>query len=384
MKKHWPLAALGGAAFSLVALAQTPESTAPVQGGPESSGGLVRQSSGFDASLWQSRLTEANLADRLVNYEALVELARRDSGVRSALETWTRDADHELAWTATLALREAREPAAPGALNTFGRPSPMHGFGLGDASEELNRMEQRLNDMLQGLRGGGGFQGLHSPQVPPGASSQSQSFELEQGPDGVKITVQELVDGDEQVTTYEGESLEQLLDQHLELRERVSTDALDPLAGGALDQWFLGGPGAPHGQGLPGNPGPGLRRIPAPSAPGLPLAPGAFGQVRTDRLGVYVANPAAPNAPDARNAPDAIGAPDAKPGLAVREVVPGSLADVMRVQAGDVLLELDGITLHSAADIAQALAARGATDEVRLRIADSHGAQRTLSWTPPQ
>lgn len=375
MKIHWPLAALSGTALSLVALAQTTDPATPAATRSNQQGGLVRQSSSFDAELWKLRLSEPNLADRLVQYESLVALARQDPHARAALETWTQDSDPELAWTATLALREVRAAGAAGPRGGLDRGLPHSGFGASDPFGELERMEQRLNEMLQGFGGGLGGQNLQGLQLPPGVHSQSQGYQLEQGPNGVKVTVTELVDGDEQVTTYEGESLEQLLEQHPELRDRVSAGALDPLTGDAFDRFFQGGAGTLRGLDFHGNPGPGpnsgpgLQRVPSPAPLGGQRLPGSVGAVPTDRLGVYVENPRAPGV---------------DPGLRVVEVIPGSLAEALRVRAGDLLIELDGTQLFSTDDIAAALAARNATNEVRLRIADRTGSERLLTWTPPR
>ena len=69
-------------------------------------------------------------------------------------------------------------------------------------------------------------------------------------------------------------------------------------------------------------------------------------------------------------------------GLVVQSVLPGTLAAALRVQPGDVLLELNGARLSAADDVKRALAERAAGEEVRLRVRDRRGDEETLTWSP--
>ena len=154
----------------------------------------------------------------------------------------------------------------------------------------------------------------------PGARGQSQTFQFRMGPDGIQIETSEGVDGDRRTEVYEADDLESLLRDHPELRDRFG------------------------------------------------LAPGEAPAIRTDILGVRVL-------------PTDAGGPGPE-GLLVAETVIGTVAHLLGVERGSVLLELNGTALREVADISEVLGARPEGGEIRLRWIDAKGVDTTRVWRP--
>lgn len=319
----------------------------------------------FDAGALKQGLRAPSLEERERSYDDLLRAARRDRAAMQTLRDWAADAsDLELAWTAKLALRELslrRDPFG-GTADPFdalrGGDGLRFHFGADpfsgafpDAARAIEDAQREIERLMQGMGGATPF-----PGTPPAGTSQSQSFELESGPDGVKVRVHEDVDGQQETKTYEAESLEELLDTYPELRGRIQ---LSP-----------GLPGDAHErlEDMLGR----LRASPFGAVPPpLNLAPGS--QVPTDRLGVHVCEPGTFDAPEGI---------EAGFGLLVEQALPGTIAAELGLQQGDVLIELSGRKLASAEDVRAALAARGPEEPIVLKIVDSFGQARTLTWKP--
>ena len=113
-----------------------------------------------------------------------------------------------------------------------------------------------------------------------------------------------------------------------------------------------------------------LRERIGPRTRGLvPRQPGTTGrELRTDLLGVRVAP---------------IAAPDGTPaGLRVYGTELGTIAQLLRVRPGSVLVSLNGMELLEVEDISRALAARPAGGEIRLRWIEPNGVQTERVWRP--
>lgn len=219
----------------------------PLQGAPGTAPPAAESGGGLDSSSETPPATPSGMEDLRVllgqpdldrRMEAFDSVARRlgDPALRAEVEALAQRSD-ELGWTARLLLRDA--PRAQRPLRSGGlRPAP---GGL------------RFQDLFDSVAPWPGF-GSGS-----GSSSSASSVQVEQGPDGVRVEVRTTEDGEESTRVYEGESLEQLQEEHPELGEVMgggglridlgSGSAGGPL-GGFLEGTFdfdFGGPG-----GLPG------------------------------------------------------------------------------------------------------------------------------------
>jgi hypothetical protein len=329
----------GGRSRGLVKVAPAP--AAPQQGKPSDG-----------AAAWRERLTDADLDRREQAFSDAVQAAARDERVRGALEEFARDerASGELAWTARLALREVERSSI----------SPFHGLG-GPSFPRLGLgwppdLEPWIDDWMRR------FERLDAPWIDPNApgaqtGTQFERFELEVGPDGVKCTVKKTVDGVETSETYTSDSIEELLEAHPELADRVQVGGhlgnAFRLRGGALDLFDW-----PWSQGRGG----------------APWTPRDGGAVRTDVLGVVVRPLESARASE-------LGL-DAGVGLVVERVEPGTIARSLRIERGHVLVELNGRALRGRDDITEALRARAQEGAVEVVLFDRWGQRRERSWKP--
>ena len=264
--------------------------------------------------------------------------------MQEALRRWAEDPGAgELAWTARLALRE---------LPRAGR------FRFGSA-DPFESMQEHVQRMLDGFQGQDPFHGLRFDwgdfdALPgkPGWQRQSRShaFELRQGPDGVEVEVTE-DDGQGPVRrTYSAPTLEELLEAHPELRDR-----LDLRVDGGGTGLFRPDP-LRVGQDVQDEDGAAPR--------GLRKA-GADRVRRTDVLGVYLA-------------------PGEDGRLEIQAVEPGTIASVLGLHAGEALLEVNGQAVASADDVRAALRARAADEQVRVKVRNIEGQEEERTWTPDE
>lgn len=316
----------------------------------------------FDGEAWQAELTDPSLERREASYERLLVAAARDPQARAALEDWASDeARPDLAWTARLALRELdRAPrggrqrsgsAAPPSAGRFFAPrapgrafaQPIDPFGDAFGGFDFGAFEDRLHELLS--------EPSFGLQWAPGdGTTRGESFQLEQGPDGVRVEIGTDVDGRRETRTYEGESLEKLLEANPELRDRIGSvhvdtgstrDAIDRM----LDDLRSGN-----------------------------AVPGHTGKVRTDVLGVMMRE-AADREESLPGVPDGVG-------LLVERIVPKTIAEVLGVRRGDVLVDLNGSELRTGADVSRVLGERAPDQAVELTLVDGQGERRTLVWKP--
>lgn len=312
----------------------------------------------FDQATWRAALTDPDLDQREQSYERLLREARRSRAVPQALRQWAQDTTQpELAWTSRLALAELERSSSP-----FGRRR-----SLGEVIEEddpfgfptfLDDIERRLEELrARSLQPPGSLW-----QVPQGGggSAQAESFKMESGPDGVRVEIQTDVNGEETTQTFEADSLEELLAANPELEGRI---------GAAELHWGSVGPGwlmdldsvlgrvremAGHAgdDGVQGDPQ----------------------SVRTDVLGVLMREPG----------DWSVSVEGLEPGvgLLVERIFRDTIAQVLGVRRGDVLVELNGTPLRSGDDVQRTLAARPADAEVRLVLIDRTGQRRERVWKP--
>jgi hypothetical protein len=322
-----------------------------------------RSRSEFDRAAWRAKLEADDLDARERGFDALVELARRDDEARRALEEWAREGSGELAWTSRLALRSV-EAARSGARGRNADPFPRRSFGA-DAFPDLERRMQELHERFGGMDSL--FQDLQRqmeqmriapPARNPGGAwvwphqgqrlelRSGSGFSMRSGPDGVKVEITEEENGETRTKTYEAESIEELLDAHPELKDRIHT--------GGHGSFFLdGGDADPF------------------STQARPLLPQAS---QKGLLGIHYEDVGEKEAED-------LGL-DSDQGLRVTSVLPGSLAVRLGIRPGDVVTEIDGRAISSAEDIKAALAERDENAEVRATVIDSKGRRRNLSYVP--
>lgn len=323
----------------------------------------------FDAQHWQSALAQSDLALRERAFADLAELAGRDAAARE----WVRETmrgDGELAWTCRLLMRELD---GAGNRRSFGfQPFAFdHGnfdHGLFDhgpfaTQDQLADLHERMQQMFDDLRGGlaplPGAPAQPTQPALPGVQGSSRSVRMEQGPDGCKVTVEEEIDGKLEKRSYEAANLEELLEAHPELRDKVGISITTPNAHGSpgqLDRWYRPRAGADGGW-----------------LDNRPLVAGSDqGPLRTDILGVIVGAVPAARAKELELRDDV--------GLLVQRAEPGTIAGVLGIGAGDVLVEINGRAIRSRDDIGAALRERKRGDEVGVTWYDARGQKRSRTW----
>ncbi|MBL8862368.1 MAG: PDZ domain-containing protein [Planctomycetes bacterium] len=325
----------------------------------------------FDAQAWIGRLSAPDLDARERAFAELVEEAVANDAARAALKAWARETGRaDLAWTARLALREVER--RPGthlrALKSFG------GGAFGDLRgrfEELERQFGGLDSLFGDLQRDLDrmFQAQPDPAAPPaqGGLRRSESFRLQVGPEGVEVQVDEDVDGKRSTRTYKGRTLEEVLEANPELSERLRAqgpNAIRALPGAR--GWAFRGPTVvrpPWGAEFDDE---------RWSAPARPLAPLEPGRTRTDVLGVTYTKPSE-EVRQRRNLEEGVG-------LLVEGTQPGTIASALGVQAGDVLVALNGRALKERDDVVAVLKARAAGEPVKLELVDAKGRRHTLTW----
>jgi hypothetical protein len=291
---------------------------------------------------WRERLSVPDLDERQQHFEQVVQSARRNPGLRKALEAWARQSD-ELAWSARLALRELSRSTA------WGFPS-LQGFGHQGAALDwpwlerldLDELRRRMEESFappQGAR-------------PLDGSRSFRSLRLQMGTDGVECEVTTDEDGQEVTQTFQARTVEELLEAHPELKDHIRSGGLRAGIG-----WpeLLGS--QPGGFDL------------LPLLGGLGAAP-----LRTDILGVVV-QPLEEGQAASLELEHGLG-------LFVQRVEPGTIAATLGLRRGEVLVELNGRALKVRDDISAALAERGAQDEVRVELLDRWGRRCTRVWKP--
>jgi hypothetical protein len=275
-----------------------------------------------------------------------------DGAARAWLEERSSGAD-ELAWTARLALRELRQREQRGRQAPESALDPWAGgFGFPPGADPFGH-QQRMQGLLDALLGVGP-EGLHavppvSGGVGPGQGS-SESFSLQLGPDGVEVRVFKNVDGRQEERRYEAPDLPTLLRENPELESILGAPGGSG-AFGATPTW------------------PTLRSIPRGGVrSGVPVPQANDQGPRTDQLGVLVAPVAA--------------GPAGEGGLLVHDTVPGSIAHVLGLARGDVLLAVNDVPLRQVEDLSRVLAERPEQGEIRARWRAPSGREVERVWRP--
>lgn len=329
-----------------------------------------KSSADFDRDAWRKKITAGDLEEREAAFDRLSGLARHDPAAREALEAWSRDeSDTGLAWTSRLILREVdRGPqgwiqggSQPG-WDLFG-----HGFDFDGFSQRFDDLDSLFGDLRS--QWDGMLQHLPSPSAEGKVGTGSaESMTLQSGPDGVTCKIIEKVDGEEKTREYSAKTMEELLDANPELRQKLGS-------GGSMVWTFPNGRNRmliPRVGGLEG----GLRILPRGFRGELSLENDAQEKgvdPRTDRLGIYCAPLDASTAAELGLAPGE--------GLRVQNIQPGTIASILGLRTGDVVIGINGATIRSAEDVKKVLAGRAEGSEVSVVVVGAEG-RRTLTWKP--
>ncbi len=306
----------------------------------------------FDAVEWRQRLSQKDLDARLFSFEQLAQRAARDPEARRQIDEWAGSGDdRELAWTARLLKRELERGT------THAHMGPRVGLWRVDpfSEEPFAELERHMDEWMRAAPHGGiGLWGV--PDAWDSTSSNSSQVEIT--PDGVKVRITEEVDGESQTREYTAATIEELLEAHPELRDRL--DVAPRGLRGALRT-------TPRLDGLFGAPL-------SPRAPTSPAAPSAVDGVRSDILGVVL---------------DELGADEREQlaledgtGLRITRVEPGTIAERLGLKRGQVLLEFDGEPVRSRDDVTRKIRERAKDAEVRASVLDRWGQRHEMRWLP--
>ncbi len=330
----------------------------------------------FDREQWMARLRATDLVQRELDFDDLLRRARLDPFARVFLERLADGDDVELAWTAKLGLRELGKPTLPL-------------LGTGRAQEDFEQLYREMIGSSPDLL----FMTKSDPRVRvvqidgddaeadgPTRIAAVRSVQLQQGEDGAKIIVTDTVKGQESTRTYEGASIEAILAENENLRRDLSLSAeglpeafsmrmsvppgaarrqslLDPFEYGARrdeerdrSEWIDGGDGAT------GFFSPAAKKV----------------AVRTDVFGVV----SAPVEPDEAKARGVAG------GVLVLRVERGTIADMMDIRSGDILLKLCGAALVRPEDITELMRARERHAAISVLWQNDLEQLMTSTWTP--
>jgi hypothetical protein len=335
----------------------------------------------FDAATWAARLQDADLGVREQHFDQLVRRARHDAAAREWLRREVAEgAVPELAWTARLALRELDRSGVGRRLHwTFGQrdgDAPGHAW----LRTRPRVLHEKLEELLPGLGievapGDAGPLVWAFPDLPEGSVRSSQKgIQIERGAFGVRVqvTTQE-EDGESTTRTFEAPTMEALLEANPDLAKELGKGEL------GLDQGLrieLGGPGA----GLFGQDWqrffvePGLELRPEGNTLRFHFEGDQHRPVKTDILGVRVE---ALRAEDAAELGLAAGT-----GLYVHHALPGTIAQLLGLSGGDVLLSLNGRELRQVQDITSVMDQRPEGGALVARWVDAEGRERSATWQP--
>lgn len=306
------------------------------------------------ALLWSERLADPNLNQRERALDELIQAALRDPSLANYIREQAAGQD-ESAWTWRMARRElARSERTSFQRQTANDPfqSLLRPVGP-DPSQGLDQWMRNVDpffgwDPFGGTGAPQPFKPLIQLQVPDAAAFEGKSVRVTRLPDGVRLVISEQGPNGVETREFEGPSVDALREEHPELRgllgESGTSFGLGDILPGRLG-------GVSGGRASVGNANP------------------AFSQpMRTDQLGVWCQKVEPGDEAE-------------KGGVRVMGVVPLSLAQVLGLQQGDILIELMGQPLQEVDDISKALAAREEGAEIQAKwIAD--GRTQTGSWRP--
>lgn len=320
---------------------------------------------------WQTRLSDPDIDARELAFEELISLARLDPGVVLALESWSLDPKQpELAWTARMALRALEQVSHSKKVGWVEAHQ-------GDASSSKATLAQVLRaiDVSAAIPLPERVQPLRSEQIlsmyGPRAfrlPKRRQVYKLDFHPEGVVLTQFINVGGESRQQRYAAESAQALLEAHPHLREQVpglSNILAKPFAAGSQFEWgrdrqLLRFDSSQANVAIATSRGAGSDSTQSSTIQRLGVK---VTSVENDQLAAMLLGPGV--------------------GLLIERRVPGSPAEDLGLQRGDILFELGGVPLCSPEEISRLMAEVGG-QEIRVKILDRYRLERELTWTQKQ
>jgi len=222
--------------------------------------------------------------------------------------------------------------------------------------DALERHFGGMDSMFEDLRS----QLDNVPAVPPlsgGTTRRFQGYTLQIGPDGVTLESTENAGGNGEKKTYKAKSMDELLQNYPELREKLGGSEHFGLQGAPGQNWFFLKDGLPDNDWL---------RSPRPSQ-----------QPPTDVLGIYSQKLTPEQARDLDLEPEQ--------GLRIESIKPGTIAQILGLRRGDTIVEIDGQPIYSAEDVRRILKERKADEELTVTLlGEGSKSRRTLRWSPAE
>lgn len=316
---------------------------------------------------WVKDLSSSNFDEREIGASRLLDLGER---ALPFLEKAVRESkDSELRWNAKRLIREIREK---GNFHSAPNPSGPDMRKIDEMMRQMREQQERMREMMDeqlrqlhdpflhrfqdlGEEENWGFdfddfdrriRELEDRMGDMGESMRSQSsFSFQQGPDGVRLEVQENVDGKVETQVYEAQSVEDFKDKYPEIAKRYG---IGVEKGNSFRFRFRDT--SPRGRMFRSNPD--LHRAIEKEV--------LESSKNQDRLGVYF---------DAVE-PSLRTFLDLEPGVGflVKEVEPNSLAQRMGIQAKDVLVEIQGQSIRGPKTIRDTLQAAPAGSEISVNL----------------
>lgn len=302
------------------------------------------------ALLWSERLADPNLDQRERALDELVQAALIDPSLAAHVRAEARG-QGEQAWTWRMVRRELDRSARV----TLQRQTANDPFQsllrpvAPDPSQAFDNWLRNVDpffgwDPLSNNGAPQPFKPLIQFQVPDPAAFEGKSIRVTRLPEGVRIVISEQGPDGAETTEYEGPSVDAIREEHPELR------ALLGEAGTGLGLGDI----LPQRLGWPSNNNFNNSVLNQP--------------MRTDRLGVWCEK-----VEPGDEAEDG--------GVRAIEIVPLSLAQILGIEPGDILVELLGLPLREVDDISRALATREEGQEIQAKWI-SDGRTQTGTWRP--
>lgn len=375
------LCVLATALLGSLAFAQHAVDEVPAQPSPKKQRGVALElvvEVEVDTAAWAQRLTNADIDARESALDEVVAGARQDRNLRYALRTWAADLTQpELAWSARMALRDLSRKAK--AVSMAWVPRMGHqGTGtiaiLAPAQTPQQSAPEPDGNRLRTppIQPAFPFDGplkvsLFAPRAVEFPSSGNnvppsiRHVNVEVHPEGVVMTVREIVRGRGSVRVYAAESLDQILSVHPALRTQIpglASLAEKSAAGGEALRW--------------NRPERGLQFTSEQGAGPLAHSEAPL-QQHTLILGVQCV-PLSKDEAERRLLGPGVG-------LLIERREPGSVAEAMGLMRGDILVELLGQPLCTPAEISRVLS-ENREKCITVKIVDMNGLERTRTWQP--
>ncbi|MFT5049136.1 MAG: hypothetical protein ACI8QZ_000526, partial [Chlamydiales bacterium] len=225
------------------------------------------------------------------------------------------------------------------------------------------RGARRYSDLMTGLS-------VHVAEVPQGimvakprgvlpgdgsGRSGSRILRLQTGPTGVRLEVRDTSEEGGRAEVIEAPDLAQLLEQHPELARDLASVRLVPEPGAGEADALVGDLSAQMEFSFDA------------------LWSGDAGLLRTDILGIRMRELASDVGSAGDQAPPV--------GLFVEGVLHDTIAEVIALKRGDLLLELNSVALECGDDLSRIIKGREASGTITVTV-ERDGALHTLTWKP--